>query len=95
MIGVSQQFAIFSGSQITNGKIWLITGATRGLGASIARAPMAAGGRVVATGRNTMAVETSLEKTSENLLILRMDVNDEARVAAAVKDDFRGRQFEA
>jgi len=71
---------------MTSGKVWFITGATRGLGASIARAAMATGDRVVATGRDTLALETSLEKASENLLVLRMDVNDEAQVAAAVKE---------
>ncbi|MGX8013598.1 SDR family oxidoreductase [Mesorhizobium sp. ORM8.1] len=71
---------------MTSGKVWFITGATRGLGASIARAAMAAGDRIVATGRNTKALETSLGKALENLLLLRMDVNDEAEVAAAVKE---------
>ncbi|MGX7874546.1 SDR family oxidoreductase [Mesorhizobium sp. ORM6] len=71
---------------MTRSKVWFITGATRGLGASIARAAMAAGDRIVATGRNITALETSLGKASENLFVLRMDVNDEAEVAAAVKE---------
>lgn len=66
-------------------KVWFITGATRGIGASIARAALAAGDKVVATGRNTTALETSLGKASETMSILRMDVNDPVEVAAAVK----------
>ena len=34
-------------------KIWLITGAGRGMGVDIAKAALAAGHKVVATGRNT------------------------------------------
>ena len=34
-------------------KVWLVTGAGRGLGVDIAKAVLAAGHAVVATGRNT------------------------------------------
>jgi NAD(P)-dependent dehydrogenase (short-subunit alcohol dehydrogenase family) len=34
-------------------KIWFITGAGRGMGVDIAQAALAAGHKVVATGRNT------------------------------------------
>ena len=34
-------------------KVWLITGAGRGMGVDIAKAALAAGHKVVATGRNT------------------------------------------
>jgi NAD(P)-dependent dehydrogenase (short-subunit alcohol dehydrogenase family) len=34
-------------------KVWLITGAGRGLGVDVAKAALAAGNKVVATGRNT------------------------------------------
>jgi len=42
-------------------KTWFVTGATRGIGAEIARAALAAGDRVVATGRNPRNVEEALE----------------------------------
>ena len=35
-----------------NKKVWLITGAGRGMGVDITRAALAAGHKVVATGRN-------------------------------------------
>ncbi len=34
-------------------KVWFITGAGRGMGVDIAKAALAAGHKVVATGRNT------------------------------------------
>ena len=37
-------------------KVWLITGAGRGMGVDFAKAALAAGNAVVATGRNTDAV---------------------------------------
>jgi len=37
-------------------KVWFITGATRGIGADIAKAALAAGDKVVATGRQKESV---------------------------------------
>ena len=42
-------------------KVWVITGAGRGMGLSIAKAALAAGHKVVATGRNTDKVAWPLE----------------------------------
>ncbi len=41
-------------------KVWLITGAGRGMGVDIAKAALAAGHDVVATGRNPEQVSTAL-----------------------------------
>lgn len=68
-----------------NGKVFFITGASRGLGANLARAALAAGHRVVATGRNAEATEQALGGPSENLLALRLDVTHEADAVAAVE----------
>jgi NAD(P)-dependent dehydrogenase (short-subunit alcohol dehydrogenase family) len=38
-------------------KIWFITGSARGIGAETAKAALAAGDRVVATGRNVEQLE--------------------------------------
>jgi NAD(P)-dependent dehydrogenase (short-subunit alcohol dehydrogenase family) len=45
---------------MSNQKVWFITGATRGLGAEIAKAALAAGNQVVATGRKPEAVTEAL-----------------------------------
>ena len=41
---------------MTDKKVWFITGASRGMGVDFAKAALAAGNAVVATGRNTDAV---------------------------------------
>ena len=41
---------------MTDKRVWFITGAGRGMGVDFAKAALAAGNAVVATGRNTEAV---------------------------------------
>jgi NAD(P)-dependent dehydrogenase (short-subunit alcohol dehydrogenase family) len=64
-------------------KVWLVTGAGRGMGTDIARAALAAGHAVVATGRDPERVSTALG-THDDLLAVALDVTDPASVAAAV-----------
>ena len=65
-------------------KVWVITGAGRGMGADIARAVLAAGDAVVATGRDTARVSSALGKSTE-LLAVKLDVTSRADAEAAVK----------
>lgn len=71
-----------------NSKVWFITGAGRGMGVDIAKAALAAGYKVVATGRNTDRVAKAIGET-KNLLVVKLDVTKpidaEAAVNAAVK----------
>jgi NAD(P)-dependent dehydrogenase (short-subunit alcohol dehydrogenase family) len=68
-------------------KVWLVTGAGRGLGVDIAKAALAAGHAVVATGRNPEKVTSAIGE-HDDLLAVRLDVTDpaegESAVAAAV-----------
>jgi NAD(P)-dependent dehydrogenase (short-subunit alcohol dehydrogenase family) len=71
-------------------KTWLITGAGRGMGVEFARAALAAGHNVVATGRNPETV-TSAVGEHENLLVTALDVTDPhsaENAAAAALDKF-------
>jgi NAD(P)-dependent dehydrogenase (short-subunit alcohol dehydrogenase family) len=72
---------------MTEKKVWLITGAGRGLGVDIARAALAAGDAVVATGRDAAKV-TAAVGDHDNLLATKLDVTSpqdaQAAVAAAV-----------
>ena len=65
-------------------QVWFITGAGRGMGADIARAVLAAGDAVVATGRDPDRVVTSLGK-SDDLLPMKLDVTSRADAEAAVR----------
>ena len=68
----------------TENKTWLITGAGRGMGLDIARAALAAGHNVVATGRNPDTVAEALGD-SDHLLAVRLDVTRPQDAEAAVK----------
>ena len=65
-------------------KTWFITGASRGLGVDIAKAALAAGDRVVATGRQRSQVSDSLGPDSDKLLSLALDVTDAGQAQTAV-----------
>jgi NAD(P)-dependent dehydrogenase (short-subunit alcohol dehydrogenase family) len=73
-------------------KTWLITGAGRGMGVEFARAALAAGHNVVATGRNPDTVRSAVGE-HENLLVTALDVTDShsAEDAAAAAVDRFGR----
>ena len=53
--------------------VWFITGAGRGMGVDIAKAALAAGHAVVATGRNTDAVAEAVGD-ADDLLVVKLDV---------------------
>ncbi|MFI5154052.1 MAG: SDR family oxidoreductase [Chitinophagales bacterium] len=69
---------------MNNTNVWFITGAGRGMGVDIAKAALAAGYGVVATGRNSERVANAVGK-SENLLIARLDITKIADAETAVK----------
>jgi NAD(P)-dependent dehydrogenase (short-subunit alcohol dehydrogenase family) len=68
-------------------KVWFITGAGRGMGVDIARAALAAGHRVVATGRNTYAVVGAVGE-ADDLHVVELDVTSLASAEAAVREAF-------
>ncbi|KJK57636.1 short-chain dehydrogenase [Saccharothrix sp. ST-888] len=63
--------------------VWFITGASRGLGLEIARAALAAGDRVVATARDVEAARRALPQDGDGLLVLPLEVTDQAQARAA------------
>ena len=68
---------------MNNKKVWFITGAGRGMGVDIAKAALAAGYRVAATGRNTEKVTQAIGESAD-LLVVKLDVNKPADAEAAV-----------
>jgi NAD(P)-dependent dehydrogenase (short-subunit alcohol dehydrogenase family) len=79
-------------SDVTDNKTWFITGAGRGMGVEFAKAALAAGHNVVATGRNPDGVAKAVGE-ADHLLVVALDVTNnedaEAAVQAAV-DRFGG-----
>jgi NAD(P)-dependent dehydrogenase (short-subunit alcohol dehydrogenase family) len=70
---------------MTKKKVWLVTGASSGIGLAIAKSVLAADNKVVATGRNTERVSKSIGAASDNLLVAKMDVTNSKEIEAAVK----------
>lgn len=54
-------------------KVWFVTGAGRGMGVDIAKAALAVGHEVVATGRNIEKVAKAVGE-SPALLIVKLDI---------------------
>jgi NAD(P)-dependent dehydrogenase (short-subunit alcohol dehydrogenase family) len=76
----------------TSKKTWFITGAGRGMGVDFAKAALAAGHNVVATGRSPDAVAQALGD-SDDLLVVKLDVTsgqDAEAAAEAAVDRFGG-----
>src|SRR2546430_15186607 len=69
---------------MTNKKVWFITGTARGMGVSFAKAALAAGHAVVATGRRPDAV-TKAVGASGDLLVVKLDITSLAEAEAAVR----------
>src|SRR5437868_1557747 len=69
---------------MSNRKVWFITGAGRGMGVDIAKAALAAGDAVVASGRDSGRVSKALGR-SNDLLAVKLDVTDRVDAEQAVK----------
>jgi NAD(P)-dependent dehydrogenase (short-subunit alcohol dehydrogenase family) len=69
---------------MTDKKVWFITGAGRGLGVDIAKAALAAGHAVVATGRNSDRVRSALGD-HDDLQVVSLDVTDAAAAEVAIQ----------
>lgn len=67
-------------------KVWLITGASRGLGWHIAKAALEAGDIVVATARRTEGLAASLPPYGDRLHVLALDVTDRNAAVSAVDE---------
>jgi NAD(P)-dependent dehydrogenase (short-subunit alcohol dehydrogenase family) len=69
---------------MTDKKVWLVTGAGRGMGVDIAKAALGAGHAVVGTARNADTVATAVGQ-HDDLLAVNLDVTDPAAAEAAVQ----------
>lgn len=65
-------------------KVWFVTGATRGIGAEIVKAAVAAGDRVAATGRDAEKIRRAFADAGDAVLAAPLDVTDQGAIAAAV-----------
>ncbi|WP_433176855.1 SDR family NAD(P)-dependent oxidoreductase [Actinoallomurus sp. CA-150999] len=69
---------------MTTGRVWFITGASRGLGRAFAEAALGAGDRVVGAARDVDPLADLAEKYPDALVRLPLDVADRAAVREGV-----------
>ncbi|WP_091738074.1 oxidoreductase [Phenylobacterium immobile] len=67
-------------------RIWIMTGASRGLGYAFAEAAAAAGDTVVATARNPESLKPLVEAYDERIVPMKLDVTDRANIAQVIDD---------
>lgn len=65
-------------------KTWFITGASKGIGQTLARQLLARGDRVAATSRTLHSLEATLGPASSRLLLLEVDLTNARSVESAV-----------
>jgi NAD(P)-dependent dehydrogenase (short-subunit alcohol dehydrogenase family) len=65
-------------------KVWLITGASRGLGRALSEAVLAAGDRLLATARDPQSLAPLVERHGAAVRTASLDVTDPAAASAAV-----------
>ncbi|GFG63332.1 short-chain dehydrogenase/reductase [Mycobacterium kubicae] len=68
-----------------SGKVWFITGTSRGFGREWTIAALQRGDQVAATARNTATLDDLVERFGEAILPIQLDVTDRAADFAAVK----------
>jgi NAD(P)-dependent dehydrogenase (short-subunit alcohol dehydrogenase family) len=67
------------------GKIWFVTGSSRGFGRQFVQAALERGDRVAATARNTDSLADMVAAHGEAVLPLKLDVTDKAAAFEAVE----------
>ncbi len=70
----------------SNGRVWLVTGASSGFGRAIAEAAVVAGDVVVAAARRTAALDDLVAAHPDQMEAVALDVTDQAAAAAVVAD---------
>jgi NAD(P)-dependent dehydrogenase (short-subunit alcohol dehydrogenase family) len=80
----------FAADWASDGRVWVITGASSGFGSAIARAALAAGDTVVAGARRVGALNELVASGGDRVRVVTMDVTDplqvEQVVAGVVRD---------
>lgn len=70
---------------MSRGKVWFITGASKGMGLEVTKTVLAYGDKVIAVSRNLQELTNNLGRTSEDLLPLKVDITNETEVKRAIE----------
>ncbi|MFD0794530.1 SDR family NAD(P)-dependent oxidoreductase [Mucilaginibacter litoreus] len=71
-------------NEIKGPKVWLITGASKGMGLTLTNLLLSLGHKVVATSRDTASLQSSVTVNKENLYPLQVDVTSDKVVKEAI-----------
>jgi len=74
--------------QKENGKVWFITGSSRGFGRVWTEAALKRGDKVAATARNLDSIADLKDKYGDNVLTLELDVTKPEQVKAALEEAY-------
>ncbi|MFW0717560.1 SDR family NAD(P)-dependent oxidoreductase [Pedobacter sp. N23S346] len=66
-------------------KVWLITGASKGLGLALTKLVLSQGNKVIATSRNIEDFKSSISEHQENFLPLKLDITSDKDVKNAIQ----------
>jgi len=72
--------------ETTNQKVWFITGASKGLGLTLAKQLLKQGQLVAATSRSIEDLKNAVGDKSENFIPLSVDIRNEDSVATAMEE---------
>ena len=75
-----------TGIEIPATKVWLITGSTRGLGRALAEAVLAAGHKLLATGRDPGKLSDLVPRYGDQVRAINLDVTSEQSATSAVAE---------
>jgi NAD(P)-dependent dehydrogenase (short-subunit alcohol dehydrogenase family) len=75
-----------TGIEIPATKVWLITGSTRGLGRALAEAVLAAGHKLLATGRDPGKLSDLVPRYGDQVRAINLDVTSEQSATRAVAE---------
>lgn len=68
----------------TKTKVWLVTGTSKGLGLNLTKLLLSEGHKVIATTRNTEALEKEITTNAENLYPVELDLTSDKAVKKAI-----------
>lgn len=66
------------------GKVWLITGASKGMGLNLTKLLLSSGHRVIATSRNAASLEEAITENKEGLYSIALDITSDEDVKSAI-----------
>ncbi|QHT70669.1 SDR family NAD(P)-dependent oxidoreductase [Rhodocytophaga rosea] len=70
----------------TTEKVWLITGASKGLGLALAKKVLVSGAKVIATSRNKKELQEAFGQAGDRFLPLEISLTDEQQVQQGIKE---------